>query len=50
MLWDDVTVKLHERWQRAVEQNGDNVVQLLFSPVVCGKMKIVCVMASDGEK
>ena len=33
-----------------MEQNGDNVVQSLFSPVVWGRMKIVSVMASDGEK
>ena len=50
MLWDYGTVKLHERWQRAVEQNGDNVVQSLFSPIVWWKMKIVSVMASYGEK
>ena len=50
MLWDDGTVKLREKWQRAVEQNGDNVVQSLFSPVVWGRMKIVSVMASDGKK
>ena len=33
-----------------MEQNGDNVVQSLFSPVVWGRMKIVSVVASDGKK
>ena len=46
ILWDDGMVKSPERWQRAVEENGDDVVQSRC----LGKMKSVPVIVSYSKK
>ena len=46
ILWDDGMVKSPERWQRAVEENDDDVVQSRC----WGEMKSVPVIASRGKK
>lgn len=46
MLWDDGMAKSPERWQKTVEENGDDVVQLCC----WGKMRSVPVIVSHGKK